>query len=108
MHPVVEMVLQTPSLSIIQTNVCSLQNKMDLQHTKCQVERSFRDTCIIVMTETWLVPDTEVNFDHFYTMRAERTSQLDKEKGVGVCTFINKRLCKIELTTQSAHLMCRC
>ena len=49
-----------PLPSMVLANVRSLRNKIDLLHAKCQVERAFRDACIIALIETWLdehVPD---------------------------------------------------
>ncbi|CAM4567741.1 unnamed protein product [Leuciscus chuanchicus] len=59
-------------------------------------ERLFRDACIIALTESWLdesISDSEINLDNFLTVRADRTRQSGKERGGGLCVFINKRWC---------------
>lgn len=69
---------------------------MDLLHAKCRLERTFRDACIIALTETWLdgtTPDSEVSLDHFTILQADRTRKSGKNKGGGVCIFVNKRWC---------------
>ncbi|TKS74188.1 Receptor-type tyrosine-protein phosphatase F [Collichthys lucidus] len=46
--------------SIVLSNVRALWNKVDLLHAKCLMERTFKEACIIALTETWLdeaVPD---------------------------------------------------
>lgn len=85
-----------PLPSIILANVRYLRNKMDQLHAKCQGERLFRDVCIIALTESWLdesISDSEINLDNFLTVRADRTRQSGKERGGGLCVFINKRWC---------------
>lgn len=62
--------------------------------TRCQLERAFRDTCIIALTETWLdesISDTEVSLDNFTVIRSDRTGQSGKTCGGGVCLFINHK-----------------
>lgn len=69
---------------------------MDQLHAKCQGERLFRDACIIALTESWLhesISDSEINLDNFLTVRADRTRQSGKERGGGLCVFLNKRWC---------------
>lgn len=85
-----------PLPSIILANVRYLRNKMDQLHAKCQGERLFRDACIIALTESWLdesISDSEINLDNVLTIRADRTRQSGKERGGGLCVFINKRWC---------------
>lgn len=65
---------------------------MDLLHAKCQLERTFRDVCVIALTETWLdgtIPDSEVGLDHFIILRADQTGKSGKNKGDGVCIFVS-------------------
>lgn len=70
-----------PLPSIILSNVRSLRNKMDLLHAWCQLERAFRDTCIIALSETWLgesVSDVDVSLDNFTIIRSNSTRQSGK------------------------------
>lgn len=53
-------------------------------------DRVFRDTCIITLVETWLdesASDSEVNLDNFFTIKADRTSQLGEERLGGLCLY---------------------
>lgn len=62
-----------PLPSVVMANVQSLRNKMDILHARCQVEKSFREACIITLSETWLkdsIPDEEVRLDNFTIIRA--------------------------------------
>ncbi|XDV33380.1 hypothetical protein PO909_003804 [Leuciscus waleckii] len=101
-----------PLPSIILANVRSLRKKMDQLHAKCQGERLSRDACIIALTESWLdesISDSEINLDNFLTVRADRTRQSGKERGGGLCVFINKRCANIqaaaELIAENANSM---
>ncbi len=55
------------------------------------------DCNIFCLTETWLtptVPDTAVTpSDNFSVLRMDRTAEAGKNKGGGVCFFINKKWC---------------
>ncbi len=109
---------KTPLPSIILSNVRSLKNKLDLLHAKCLMDASFREACVLAVTESWLdesVPDAEVALDGFELLRADRTSNSGKLRGGGVCMYINsqwctnikvhKRICNpdLELLTLSAY-----
>lgn len=85
-----------PLPSVVMANVQSLRNKMDILHARCQGEKSFREACIIALSETWLkdsIPDEEVRLDNFTIIRADRTSDSGKERGGGVCVYVNDRWC---------------
>ena len=65
-----------PLPTIILANVRSLRKQMDELHAKCQVERTFKEACIISVTESFLdetVADSEVHLDGFTLFRADRT-----------------------------------
>ncbi len=88
----------TPPLpSILLANVQSLENKMDDLRARISFQRDIRDCNILCLTETWLtptVPDTAVTpSDNFSVLRMDRTAEAGKNKGGGVCFFINKKWC---------------
>ena len=60
-------------------------------------EKSFREACIIALSETWLndseLPDEEVSLDNFTIIRVDRTIDSGNERGGGVCVYINNRWC---------------
>ncbi|KAJ8363033.1 hypothetical protein SKAU_G00118640 [Synaphobranchus kaupii] len=61
-----------------------------------RAERAYREACIIALTESWLdetVPDPEVHLDNFTIFRADRTKASGKERGAGVCMYVNNRWC---------------
>ncbi len=85
-----------PLLSILLTNVQSLENKLDDLRARISIQRDIRD-CNIICLETWLtpsVPDTAVTpSDNFSVLRMDRTAEAGKSKGGGVCFMINKEWC---------------
>ncbi len=86
-----------PLPSILLANVQSLENKMDDLRARISFQRDIRDCNIFCLTETWLtpsVPDTAVTpSDNFSVLRMDRTAEAGKNKGGGVCFFINKKWC---------------
>ncbi len=86
-----------PLPSILLANVQSLENKMDDLRARISLQRDIRDCNILCLTETWLtptVPDTAVTpSDNFSVLRMDRTAEAGKNKGGGVCFFINKKWC---------------
>lgn len=68
--------------SIILANVRSLRYKMDVLYAKCQVERAYKEACVIALTETCLdesVLDSSASLDGFTVIQADRTGQSDKD-----------------------------
>ncbi len=86
-----------PLPSILLANVQSLENKMDDLRARISFQRDIRDCNIFCLTKTWLtptVPDTAVTpSDNFSVLRMDRTAEAGKNKGGGVCFFINKKWC---------------
>ncbi len=84
-----------PLPSILLANVQSLQNKMDDLRARISFQRDIRDCNILCLTETWLtptVPDTDVTpSDNFSVLQMDRTAEVGKNKGSGVCFMINKK-----------------
>ncbi len=83
-----------PLPSILLANVQSLENKMDDLRARISFQRDIRDCNILCLTETWLtptVPDTAVTpSDNFSVLRMDRTAEVGKNKGGGVCFFIKR------------------
>ncbi|KAK3536811.1 hypothetical protein QTP86_025588 [Hemibagrus guttatus] len=74
-------------LSILLSNVCSLDNKLDYIRLQQTTWREYRDCCVFVFTETWLsdrVPDATIQLDGLTTFRADRNAALCVE-------FVNVR-----------------
>ncbi len=86
-----------PLPSILLANVQSLENKMDDLRARISFQRDIRDCNIFCLPETWLtptVPDTAVTpSDNFSVLRMDRSAEAGKNKGGGVCFFINKKWC---------------
>ncbi|KAK2912264.1 hypothetical protein Q8A73_006377 [Channa argus] len=84
--------------SILLSNVCSLDNKLDYIRLQRTTRREFRDCCIFVFTETWLsdrVPEAAIQLDGLNVFRADRNAALcGKTRGGGVCVYINTEWCK--------------
>ncbi len=87
-----------PLPSILLANVQSLENKLDDLRARISFQRDIRDCNILCLTETWLtpmVPDTAVTpSDNFSVFRMDRSAEAGKNKGGGVCFFINKKWCE--------------
>ncbi len=85
-----------PLPSILLANVQFLE-KMDDLRARLSFQRDIRDCKFLCLTETWLtptVPDTAVTpSDNFSVLRMDRTAEAGKNKGGGVCFFINKKWC---------------
>ncbi len=88
---------QPSSTKYLLANVQSLENKMDDLRARISFQRDIRDCNIFCLTETWLtptVPDTAVTpSDNFSVLRMDRSAEAGKNKGGGVCFFINKKWC---------------
>ncbi len=70
---------------------------MDDLRARISFQRDIRDCNILCLTETWLTPlalDTAVTpSDNFSVLRMDRTAEVGKTKGGGVCFMINKTWC---------------
>lgn len=71
--------------SIVMGNIRSLTNKMDELAALTRHQREFRESSIMLFTETWL---TELTL-----LRADRTKESGKRKGGGLAVFVNDRWC---------------
>ena len=86
-----------PLPTIILSNVRSLRNKIDTLAALAKFDTDYRNSCVICLTETWLLPsdtNSSVTLDNFTLFRNDRDSSLGKSKGGGVCIYVNDRWCK--------------
>ena len=82
--------------SIIMGNVRSLLPKADELAALVRTQRVYRESSVLVFTETWLTGLTEdslVSLDGFHLVRADRTADTGKRRGGGVAVFVNTRWC---------------
>lgn len=87
--------MRTPLPTITFGNVRSIRNKIDELSAYCKYTHEYRDSALIVLTETWLQDqdaDSTVNVDGFKLVRSDRRS-VEKEKGGGVAVYVNDRWC---------------
>lgn len=80
--------------SLFLTNSRSLVNKMD--EVRLRIISHRLNNCVMVITETWLdsaVPDAAIELAGRSVYRADRTSDSGKNKGGGVCIYINNDWC---------------
>ncbi|TWW61350.1 hypothetical protein D4764_05G0014400 [Takifugu flavidus] len=82
--------------SIIMRNVRSLPNKMDELAALTRHQREYRESSLLLFTETWLTaltPDTAAQLEGFTLLRADRSRESGKRKGGGLAVFVNDRWC---------------
>ncbi|KAL6481971.1 hypothetical protein MHYP_G00100510 [Metynnis hypsauchen] len=85
-----------PLPSLLLANVRSLENKMDELRTRITTQREIRECCALILTETWLsdsTPDSAIQLETHSVHRGERTAPSGKNKGGGVCIYVNNRWC---------------
>lgn len=85
-----------PLPSIILSNVRSLPSKMDELRLMTRYCHEYRESNVMVLTETWLRPDIPDNLLHlegFSCVRADRSATSGKLRGGGICVYIRKDWC---------------
>ncbi len=84
--------------TIVLANVRSLDNKLDYIRLLRSTQRTVRDCCAFVFTETWLnnsVPDCAIQLDQLTFYRADRALvEGGKTRGGGLCVYINDAWCR--------------
>ncbi len=79
--------------TIVLANVRSLDNKLDYIRLLRSTQRTVRDCCVFVFTETWLnnsVPDCAIQLEQLTCYRADRALvDRGKRRGGGLCAYIN-------------------
>ncbi|KAG1940176.1 hypothetical protein F2P79_016894 [Pimephales promelas] len=86
-----------PLPSMILSNVRSLKRKMDELRINASACYEYRESSIMVFTETWLrpdVPDSLCEVEGFSFIRSDRSETSGKERGGGICVFINDKWCR--------------
>ncbi len=84
--------------TIVLANVRSLDNKLDYIRLLRSTQRTVKDCCVFVFTETWLsnsVPDCAIQLDQLSCYRADRVLvEGGKTCGSGLCVYINDAWCR--------------
>ncbi|KAK0133035.1 hypothetical protein N1851_031594 [Merluccius polli] len=86
-----------PLPSLLLSNVRSLRSKMEELRVNSKICFEYRESSVMVFTETWLhqdIPDSLIRLDGFSLIRADRTELSGKSRGGGVCLFVNDSWCK--------------
>ena len=86
-----------PLPSMILCNARSLRNKIDELRIMAKVCFEYRESCLLVVTETWLhtdISDSLIDLEGFSVVRADRGETSGKKCGGGIGVFINDRYCK--------------
>ncbi|PIK46347.1 hypothetical protein BSL78_16796 [Apostichopus japonicus] len=87
-------------------NVQSLSNKIDELCANVNYLNEFRNASLMSFTETWLTEhhnDAHVSVNGFKLMRGDRTTDSGKEKGGGVCLYVNENWCHPNHATIKHH-----
>ncbi|KAK3522602.1 hypothetical protein QTP86_027163 [Hemibagrus guttatus] len=80
--------------SILLSNVCSLDYKLDYIRLERTTWCEYRDCCIFVFTETWLsdrVPDATIQLDRLTMFGADRNAALCREDSRRWLMYLHKR-----------------
>lgn len=85
-----------PLPSIILTNARSITNKMDELRLQVAANKFIADSCILLITETWLhalVPDGAIELAGRTAFRWDRNKDSGKSKGGGLCIYVHNNWC---------------
>ena len=89
--------VKPPIPSVIMGNVRSLPNKMEELSALTRLQRRYRESSLVFLTETWLndlTLDLHVTLDGFKLVRADRgAKESGKKKGGGLAMYVNNRWC---------------
>lgn len=96
------------------SNVRSLRNKMDELRINTKVCYEYRESSVMIFTETWLqcdVPDQLVQVQGFKNVRMDRNSNSGKARGGEISVYINDSWCsnytiKDSVCTPDLELLC--
>jgi len=98
--------------TIMLGNVRSVNNKKDELSILAKYHPVYRDSCALVLTETWMKEGEDgIQLDHFTVERCDRTEESKKTKAGGVCICINSRWCtnycvKASSCTPNLEVLC--
>ena len=93
-----------PLPSLFLTNARSLANKMDELRLQTSANRTVKDCCMLLITETWLhplIPDSAIELAGYTAQRHDRTENSGKSKGGGLCMYVNNSWCTNTVTVDS-------
>ena len=82
-----------PLPAIITGNARSLNNKLDELCLNTRHLNEYREAALICFSETWFhngVTDVAASIDNFSIYRSDRTEDSGKQRGGGVCAYVNK------------------
>ncbi|KAK3534494.1 hypothetical protein QTP86_016310, partial [Hemibagrus guttatus] len=82
----------------------SLTNMMDDLRLQTVTNNITKDSCILLITETWLhssIPDTAIELTGYTAQRHDRTSDSGKSRGGGLCMYVNNNWCTNTVTVDS-------
>ncbi|KAK7877732.1 hypothetical protein WMY93_030546 [Mugilogobius chulae] len=85
-----------PLPTIFLSNARSIRNKMDEIRLQISTQRTFKNCCCMIFTETWLdssIPDAAIELMGRTAYRADRTADSGKKTGGGLCIYINNFWC---------------
>lgn len=77
-----------PLPSVLFSNACSLRNKLDELRANTRFCNEYRESCVMIFTETWFqedYPDQLAEVPGFTIVRMDRNSDSGKTKGGGIC-----------------------
>ena len=70
--------------SVTMGNLRSICNKADELSALTRHQREYRDSCLLIFSESWLtpdIPDSAVTMDNFHLLRADRTADRTADSG---------------------------
>ena len=82
--------------SILLANVRSLDNKMDDIRLLRSANKTVRNCCVTVFTESWLhdnIPDSAIHLEQLTCHRADR-ALAEKKRGGGICVYTHDAWCR--------------
>ena len=86
-----------PLPSLLLSNTRSLKSKMEELHVNSKVCFEYRESSVMVFTETWFhqdILDSHFEPEGFSLIRPDRTELSGKSQGGGVCLFVNDSWCR--------------
>ncbi len=78
------------------SNVCSLENKLDLIQLSRSTQHEARDCCVFVFTETWLndnIPDSAIQLNRLTCCRSDRDTTLSGKSHICVLEWRELQCC---------------
>jgi len=66
---------------------------MDELRTRITSQREIKECCALIFMETWTTADSTIQLQSHSVHRGDHTSASGKNKGGGVCVYVNNRWC---------------